>query len=142
MWRPHLVSACQAWCTKCFQNTTCKYKDQKSKHDLCMSGLQDLTVAGGAAAALAESSRQAEALRLLYNEELSRASRLAVELSRATAAADRAAAEEEAWRRQLTKSDDRADNAEGMAEAMKVTVKQLDEALQQEKLRLEAKKGW
>eukprot|EP00878_Enallax_costatus_P031867 GHUV01034925.1.p1 GENE.GHUV01034925.1~~GHUV01034925.1.p1 ORF type:complete len:734 (+),score=313.23 GHUV01034925.1:1495-3696(+) len=100
----------------------------------------DLTKAGGAAAALAESSRQVEALRLLYNEELSRASRLAVELSRATAAADRAAAEEDNWRRQLTKSDDRADNAEGMAEAMKATVKQLEEELQQERARLEAKK--
>eukprot|EP00878_Enallax_costatus_P041955 GHUV01048892.1.p1 GENE.GHUV01048892.1~~GHUV01048892.1.p1 ORF type:complete len:259 (+),score=115.88 GHUV01048892.1:586-1362(+) len=105
-----------------------------------MRALQDLTKAGGAAAALAESSRQVEALRLLYNEELSRASRLAVELSRATAAADRAAAEEDNWRRQLTKSDDRADNAEGMAEAMKATVKQLEEELQQERARLEAKK--
>jgi len=35
------------------------------------------------------SCRQVEALRLLYNEELGRASRLAVELSKATAAADK-----------------------------------------------------
>jgi hypothetical protein len=33
--------------------------------------------------------RQVEALRLLYNEELARASKLAVELSKATAAADK-----------------------------------------------------
>lgn len=33
--------------------------------------------------------RQVEALRMLYNEELGRASRLAVELSKATAALDK-----------------------------------------------------
>jgi chromosome segregation ATPase len=103
--------------------------------------MQDLTAAGGAAAALAESSCQVEALRLLYNEELSRASRLAVELSRATAAADKAAAAEDSWRRQLAKSDSRADNAEGMAGAMKATVRQLEEELAQERARLEEKKG-
>lgn len=108
----------------------------------CILCLQDLTAAGGAAAALAESSRQVQALRLLYNEELSRASRLAVELTRATAAVDKAAAEEDSWRRQLQKSDSRADNAEGMAEAMKATVRQLEQELRQEKTRLEAKKGW
>lgn len=91
------------------------------------------------AAALAESSRQVEALRLLYNEELSRASRLAVELSRATAAADKATAAEDGWKRQLQKSDSRADNAEGMASAMKVAVKQLEEELAQERSKLEAK---
>ncbi|WIA16688.1 hypothetical protein OEZ85_013346 [Tetradesmus obliquus] len=101
---------------------------------------QDLTAAGGAAAALSESSRQVEALRLLYNEELSRASRLAVELSRATAAADKATAAEDSWRRQLAKSDSRADNAEGMAGAMKATVRQLEEQLAQEQARLEASK--
>jgi hypothetical protein len=82
--------------------------------------LQELSAASKAAAALAESTRQVDALRLLYNEELARASQLAVELSKATAAADRAGAEEEAWRRQLQKSDSRADNAEGMATAMQV----------------------
>jgi chromosome segregation ATPase len=107
----------------------------------CALCLQNLTAAGGAAAALAESSRQVEALRLLYNEELSRASRLAVELSRATAAADKAAAAEDTWRRQLAKSDSRADNAEGMAGAMKATVRQLEKELAQEKARLEEKKG-
>lgn len=103
--------------------------------------MQDLTAAGGAAAALSESSRQVEALRLLYNEELSRASRLAVELSRATAAADKATAAEDSWRRQLAKSDSRADNAEGMAGAMKATVRQLEEQLAQEQARLEESKG-
>ncbi|KAF6254497.1 hypothetical protein COO60DRAFT_1642284 [Scenedesmus sp. NREL 46B-D3] len=102
---------------------------------------QDLTAAGGAAAALADSSRQVEALRLLYNEELSRASRLAVELSRATSAADKAAAAEDSWRRQLAKSDSRADNAEGMAGAMKATARQLEEQLAQETARLGETEG-
>eukprot|EP00775_Hariotina_reticulata_P002907 gene2907-3195_t len=100
---------------------------------------QELSTASKAATALEESTRQVEALRLLYNEELSRASQLAVELSKATAAADRAGAEEEGWRRQLQKSDSRADNAEGMATAMQVTVKQLEEELQHERQRLKQK---
>lgn len=107
----------------------------------CCLSCQDITAAGEAAAALTDSNRQVEALRLLYNEELSRASRLAVELTRATAAADKAAAEEDGWRRQLQKSDSRADNAEGMAEAMKASVRQLEQELQKEKAKLEAKNG-
>lgn len=51
--------------------------------------LQELSSSSAAAAALVESTRQVEALRLLYNEELGRASRLAVELTKATAAADK-----------------------------------------------------
>ncbi len=100
--------------------------------------MQELKHANTAAAAAAEVGREAQALRQLYNEELSRASKLAVELSRTTAAVDRAATAEDGWRRALAKSDSRAGHAEGLAGAASLAAKQLEDQLAAERSAHEA----
>lgn len=98
--------------------------------------MQRLQDAAAVSHALADATRQVEALRLLYNEELARASRLAVDLTKVQTTADKAKAEEDGLVSQLKKSDSRADHAEGLAGALKVQVMQLMEELQAEKATL------
>jgi predicted trehalose synthase len=52
-----------------------------------------------------------------------------------------AAAQEAVWAKQIVSSESKADNAEGMATAMKVSVQQLEDALQQRHQEVAAKEG-
>jgi prefoldin subunit 5 len=52
-----------------------------------------------------------------------------------------AAAQEAVWAKQIATSDSRADNAEGMATAMHVSVKQLEKQLQQRQQEAASKEG-
>jgi hypothetical protein len=52
-----------------------------------------------------------------------------------------AAAQEAQWAKQIAAFDSKADNAEGMAAAMSVTVKQLEAQLQQQQQTLATKDG-
>ena len=73
--------------------------------------------------------RDAGALRVLYAEELERASRLAVELSRARQAADEAVAQGTDLRRALVRGESRVGHAEGEAAALRLRATQLQATL-------------
>jgi hypothetical protein len=59
----------------------------------------------------------------------------------ATPSLMQAAAQEAVWAKQVASSESKADNAEGMATAMKVSVQQLEDALQQRHQEVAAKEG-
>lgn len=80
-------------------------------------------------AALDESTRQCEALRVLYSEELARASKLAVELTRIQERADKAESEGSSLRRALVRGESRAEHAEDEASALRARAAQLEAAL-------------
>jgi hypothetical protein len=103
--------------------------------------LQELEVASEAVGALKESQHQVEALRLLYNQELARASRATLDMQRAQTLADTAAQAEEAWRRQLLKSDSRVGHAEGLTAALNAQVQQLAEDLAESQEQLAQARG-
>jgi chromosome segregation ATPase len=100
-----------------------------------------LEAAAAQGVALQQAAHEAEALRVLYGEELARASRMAVDLSRAREAADAAEARNAALATALEEGKGHATRAEDESSALRARAAQLAAALATQGARLEGTSG-